>query len=265
MTFVPLSHTDAQRIVASTGVTPGESMFTRAVSWHETNYGNAEKFAGTYNMGAIIDTSGGGILHGDSRPNPDDPDHPIQYTTHFAVYPDAPTGFLALEHTLLKPNVKSALAAGSYDAAVRAQYSNGYFTGTSLDPETNIQRYLDAVLRARDTIMASTGEKDPLDFNAPVARPTPLPSQLSPSGARLLSFALLEGARPVLRFGHVGPDVAFMQFALGVARVTGSFDVATEARVRTFQHARGLNVDGVVGTRETWPAIERMLKAGNDG
>jgi putative peptidoglycan binding protein/CHAP domain-containing protein len=63
----------------------------------------------------------------------------------------------------------------------------------------------------------------------------------------------------LLKQGVRGPDVKLVQgrlVQLGVARlaVDGGFGPLTEAAVRKFQRAKGLEVDGVVGPR-TWKAL----------
>jgi Putative peptidoglycan binding domain/CHAP domain len=63
----------------------------------------------------------------------------------------------------------------------------------------------------------------------------------------------------MLRVGSRGPDVKLVQarlVQLKVARLAGDgeFGPMTEAAVRTFQKARGLEVDGVVGP-QTWKAL----------
>ena len=60
-------------------------------------------------------------------------------------------------------------------------------------------------------------------------------------------------ARPVLRRGSAGEPVREVQTVLGVP-VTGVFDDATDAAVRTFQRANGLDPDGIVGPA-TWKQL----------
>jgi hypothetical protein len=58
---------------------------------------------------------------------------------------------------------------------------------------------------------------------------------------------------PTLRIGAHGVDVGRLQSALGL-RVDEEFGPVTERAVMTFQAARGLTVDGIVGPR-TWSAV----------
>lgn len=67
------------------------------------------------------------------------------------------------------------------------------------------------------------------------------------------------GARPTLRSGSQGSDVRFLQQKLkdlgyDPGPVDGIFGPRTERAVRSFQAARGLAVDGIVG-RRTWAAL----------
>ena len=69
-----------------------------------------------------------------------------------------------------------------------------------------------------------------------------------------------EPARRVLRFGHVGTDVAELQRALVSldrldGRADGHFGRETERAVRELQRSRGLRDDGIVGPR-TVDALE---------
>jgi peptidoglycan hydrolase-like protein with peptidoglycan-binding domain len=62
--------------------------------------------------------------------------------------------------------------------------------------------------------------------------------------------------RPLLKRGVKGSDIDELQAKLGI-EVTGEFDAATEAAVRSFQESRGLPADGVVGPR-TWEALDEV-------
>jgi peptidoglycan hydrolase-like protein with peptidoglycan-binding domain len=82
-------------------------------------------------------------------------------------------------------------------------------------------------------------------------------------------------AEPVLRNGSRDPAVRDLQEALKVlgfnpGPIDGQFGTATEAAVKSFQQAKGITVDGVVGTI-TWRNIdnadlsEPVLKNGSTG
>lgn len=71
----------------------------------------------------------------------------------------------------------------------------------------------------------------------------------------------------VLRRGSQGKAVRFLQLCLGGLEDDGSFGAKTEARVKEFQRAHGLEADGEVG-RNTWTAIKAtlpLLKRGSTG
>jgi hypothetical protein len=159
-----LTHTQAKTLVDSLGVTPNESLYMRMVALHETSYGAGWKPPGnkSHNMGAIT------TAHPDSlsfRYGDSDPDSGT-YTTWFAGYPDDLAGFKALRDTLLKDNVKVALANNDWLEAAQAQYNNGYYRGnhthsTSEGNEANVNDYHKANAEAGHKITAETGESDP--------------------------------------------------------------------------------------------------------
>ena len=59
----------------------------------------------------------------------------------------------------------------------------------------------------------------------------------------------------VLRRGSTGPAVKALQKAIGKLTVDGSFGPATEARVKEYQKAKGLTVNGVVDSK-VWAAAD---------
>jgi hypothetical protein len=157
-----VKHSEAKTIVDSHGLSPVESLFVRAVAWHETNYGQGWKPGeglGSNNMGAITTANPDDLSfeHVDSRFDPKK-GKVVQYTTWFKGYPDADSGFRDLEHTVLRDNVKEALARSSVDDAVDAMYDNSYFKGVHPDRESNVADYQNAVSRALSAITGATGE-----------------------------------------------------------------------------------------------------------
>lgn len=160
-----LSHIQAKQLVDPLGVTPNESLYMRMVALHESSYGAGWKPPGdkSHNMGAIT------TAHPDAlsfRYNDSDPDSGA-YTTWFAGYTSDLAGFKGLKDTLLKDNVKNALANDDWLEAVQCQYNNGYFRGnhthsTSEGNEANVNDYYKALGEASHKITAQTGERDPI-------------------------------------------------------------------------------------------------------
>lgn len=89
-----------------------------------------------------------------------------------------------------------------------------------------------------------------MQLTATANRPTTsTPTQPAPS------IDEVRAGRDALRLGDRGPAVELVQQELiaagflGKGQATGTFDARTEAAVRTFQGAKGLKVDGVVGPK----------------
>jgi peptidoglycan hydrolase-like protein with peptidoglycan-binding domain len=156
------------------GLTAAENAFMRSVGWHETNYGTGwgstpppNGGAGSFNMGAITTTTPGPLdfQHVDSR---NDTGEVVQYVTWFKGYPSFQAGMQGLADTVLKPNVKAAIAANkdpkkAFAAGVQAMYDNHYFLGihprnTAAGNAQNVADYMTAVTNAFSTISANTGE-----------------------------------------------------------------------------------------------------------
>jgi hypothetical protein len=69
--------------------------------------------------------------------------------------------------------------------------------------------------------------------------------------------------KPTIRAFSRGPEVSYLQSVLALraaqpVRVTGIFDGATDQAVRNVQRFFHLTVDGVVGSRQTWPVIDLL-------
>lgn len=73
---------------------------------------------------------------------------------------------------------------------------------------------------------------------------------------------------PVVRSGQVNQDVTTVQYLLKAAgfsvSLDGAFGAATEGAVKSFQRARGLAVDGIVGTT-TWAKLIATVSSGSRG
>ncbi|MGI9420543.1 MAG: peptidoglycan-binding protein, partial [Geminicoccaceae bacterium] len=75
---------------------------------------------------------------------------------------------------------------------------------------------------------------------------------------------------PVLQLGSSDRAVGLLQRALGVLGfftplADNVFGAKTDQAVRSFQDGQGLARDGVVGNRETWPAINQALVTRHEG
>ncbi len=177
------SHREAKETLSRVdpGLTAAESQAVRAVASFETSYGEGWKAgegAGSFNMGAVMsgekEEACSGFLHGDSNPDK-------QFTACFKSYPSREAGLKDLVKVMLKSNVRAAANRGNLLGVARSMFDNGYYTGTSHDPEVNIERYHAKLRSNLDSILASTGEKDRF---APKSRV---------SVTRVLAFAAIAG------------------------------------------------------------------------
>jgi hypothetical protein len=86
-----------------------------------------------------------------------------------------------------------------------------------------------------------------------------VPIQTSRPDASAARIAEMPDRLPLLRQGHFGQMVAAAQALLRAngysLAITGSFDTATDRAVRMLQHEHRLSADGVIGWKETWPAL----------
>ena len=166
-----LTHAQAKSLADSLGLTPAESLFLRAVAWHETRYsagwGPPDRGGGSWNMGAVTTSNPDqySFKHEDSRWDPKQ-GRVVQYTTWFAGYPSALAGLSGLRDVLMKANVVEALGKNDFLGAVSAMYDNRYFLGLhphdgSIGDRDNIEAYYTAVVNAVQSIGAQTGETQP--------------------------------------------------------------------------------------------------------
>src|SRR6185295_808036 len=115
-----------------------EQQFVLAVCRHETSYSTGWKAgegAGSNNWGAI--TAHPGQPHFDHVDSHADG---TKFVSHFAVYPSPFHGLTDAALTILKPNVRAALARGDGAAAVQAMHDNHYF-------EASVPSYVEAMKR----------------------------------------------------------------------------------------------------------------------
>ena len=96
------------------------------------------------------------------------------------------------------------------------------------------------------------------------------PAPRSGEGAALAALDAGKLDLPVLQLGASDRTVALLQRSLAVLGyqhllADGVFGPKTDDATRSFQTTRGLAADGVVGNRETWPALNHALVARHDG
>ncbi|WP_392544832.1 peptidoglycan-binding protein [Oryzobacter telluris] len=99
----------------------------------------------------------------------------------------------------------------------------------------------------------------PTPAPAPAPTPTPAPAPAPPAQGSTSTHPLAKYAGVTLKLWSRGEAVKAMQKAIGKLTVDGSFGRATEARVKEYQKAKGLTVDGVVDAK-VWKALMAPVK-----
>jgi len=135
-----------------------EQQFVLAVCRGETSYSTAWKIgegAGSNNWGAVQEPD-------PSKPHFEHVDHHAdgtKYTARFKVYPSPFHGLTDAAKTILKPNVRAALAAGDGDGAVAAMRVNKYF-------EAPLGKYVDAVKANHAALVRGAGIQPAITFGS---------------------------------------------------------------------------------------------------
>lgn len=179
-----LTHAQAKEIADDLGFGPIRSLFLRAVSFHETNYGGGWKpenvtwygpaiswhpgINAPWNMGAITTEHPDSLSfsHKDSKFD-DAAGQVVQYRTWFAGDPSAATGFARLGTLLFKfQETRDALELNDILGAIAGMYDQHYFLGlhTHANPNgdrLNIEDYYAAIVKAIEAIGRETGETQP--------------------------------------------------------------------------------------------------------
>jgi murein DD-endopeptidase MepM/ murein hydrolase activator NlpD len=119
----------------------------------------------------------------------------------------------------------------------------GLSGGSGLGKELGYGPHLHLSFRHGGTFLTGTGN---IDYEAFIGATPKAP-------AKAKAPAKTESARPVIKRGAKGEDVAYLQGKLNLV-TDGSFGPLTHREVLKFQGANGLKSDGVVGPM-TWKAI----------
>lgn len=119
----------------------------------------------------------------------------------------------------------------------------GLSGGSGLGKELGYGPHLHLSFRHGGTFLTGTGN---IDYEAFIGATPKAP-------AKAKAAAKTESARPVIKRGAKGEDVAYLQGKLNLV-TDGSFGPLTHREVLRFQGANGLKSDGIVGPM-TWKAI----------
>lgn len=134
-----------------------ELQFALAVCRHETGYSTGWPVgagAGSNNWGAITATL--------AQPHFDHVDthkDGSSFVSHFKIYPSPFHGLVDAAQTILKPNVRAALARGDGAGAVEAMHDNRYF-------EASVPSYIAAVKRNHEALVKGAQLTPAFSFNA---------------------------------------------------------------------------------------------------
>ncbi|MBY8975141.1 peptidoglycan-binding protein [Rhodobacteraceae bacterium NNCM2] len=163
-----------------------------------------------------------------------------------------------------------AFGGGTEAALVAFQKAEGLPATGASDKETWFA--LDATTNSADRITATSqkrppatgpkiGEKPASAAPATAPRPVPRPARAVEEPIEEPQPAPAKDAMPQLRRGDHGEAVMVLQLALMRQgfEVSSRFGPSTEQAVRAFQAAKGLGIDGIVGTN-TWKALGPLPK-----
>jgi hypothetical protein len=148
----------AQATLLGQGYSEAEIQFALTVCRLETGYSTRWKpgqGAGSNNWGAVQepDPSKPHFEHVDTHADGS------KYTGRFKVYPSMFHGLSDAARTILKPNVRAAVARGDGSGAVEAMRANKYF-------EAPVDRYIAAMKRNYPKLVQGAGLQPLLSFDA---------------------------------------------------------------------------------------------------
>ena len=150
----------------------------------------------------------------------------------------------------------------SDDYVLATKGQRTYELNKALDVDSNDRITVSDLRRRVESVLASAGGER--------VGATPFPGS-PPVGASRSSSVVLVGQctsllrtcenvtnLTTLRLGSEGPDVVYLRALLGLS-LSFRFDEECEARVREYQRENQLTPDGVVGTKQTWPALKKSV------
>lgn len=220
-----------------------EAQFVHAVAELETSCGDGwanPEHDKANNFGAIQagdGWKGATFGHKDSSPKSDGSSE--WYDGKFRAYPTPIEGASDLVRVVYQAKplgndrgtmVLPAAQRGDSLGVSLGLYQSRYYEGFGRSPEERVAHHHLALTKALERIALDLGE--PLPDGRAVSEPQPR----------------------VLRQGQQGPDVAWMQRALGVEPADGMFGPKTRAAVIAWQRANNLKPDGFFG-----PVSRRVL------
>lgn len=132
----------------------------------------------------------------------------------------------------------SGAAAERFGYSPKSFPTNGVFTWWPIDPPKEV---------------AGLSPKEQAVRYRDIRKDLPVPDATEPTSPPIAPI------HPEIKLGSTGPAVTEVQKLLGLPQ-SGFFDLPTDAAVRAFQTAHGLEVDGEVG-EFTWPMLIDPSKA----
>lgn len=195
-------------------------------------------------------------------------------TTVEALFGMTAIGQLFFVHKYFKPFAGKLTTPGDYYMAVFmpahigkppetvlfSAGQKGYEQNKVFDTEKKGTILVKDVTRAIETTIADAQKRPPIVVDSPKVSPAPSqPSQSSGSPASSSTGLSRAAELPVLGLGSNGSAVRLFR-ALTIGG-SGPLDaIAIEKSVKPWQASKGLKPDGVIGNKEGWPFIIKMLE-----